>query len=48
VRAVIAYETRIIIVFWLLITAGLAIAIPAAIMDGFFDGDPVPPRASPK
>jgi hypothetical protein len=48
VRAMVAREARIIIVFWLLITAGLAIAIPAAIMDGFFDSDPAAMQALPK
>jgi hypothetical protein len=41
VRAAMAHETGIIIAFWILITLGLAIAIPAAIKDGFFD--PAPP-----
>lgn len=36
VRTAAAYETRIIIGFWLLITAGLIVAIPAAIHDGLF------------
>ena len=40
VRAARAWETRIIVVFWILITLGLAIAVPAAIHDGFFDVDP--------
>jgi hypothetical protein len=48
VRAMVAREAHIVIVFWLLITAGLAIAIPAAIMDGFFDSDPAAIQASPK
>jgi len=39
VRSAIAQQTRIIIAFWVLITAGLLIAIPAAIHDGFFDSD---------
>ena len=40
VRAAIARQTHIIIALWVLITAGLLIAIPAAIHDGFFDIDP--------
>ena len=40
VRAAIARQTHITIVLWILITAGLLIAIPAAIHDGFFDTDP--------
>jgi hypothetical protein len=37
VRLVAAHETRIVIGFWLFLGLGLAIAIPAAIRDGFFD-----------
>jgi hypothetical protein len=40
VRAAIARQTHIIIAFWVLITAGLLIAVPAAVHDGFFDTDP--------
>lgn len=40
VRAAVAHQARIIVAFWILITLGLAIAIPAAIHDGFFDADP--------
>ena len=40
VRHVAAQEKRIVIVLWLLIGLGLAIAIPAAIQDGFFDSSP--------
>ncbi len=40
VRTAQANETRLIIGFWALITAGLALAIPAAIKDGMFDTDP--------
>jgi hypothetical protein len=37
VRLAAAHESRIVVVLWLLIGLGLAIAIPAAIRDGFFD-----------
>jgi hypothetical protein len=40
VRHVAAHETRIVIMLWVLIGLGLAIAIPAAIHDGFFDSSP--------
>ena len=40
VRALATHQTGVIVGFWLLITLGLAIAIPAAIHDGFFDTDP--------
>jgi hypothetical protein len=35
-----ANETRIILIMWGLIVAGLAIAVPAAINDGLFDQAP--------
>jgi hypothetical protein len=47
VRHVAAHETRIVIVFWLLIGLGLAIAIPAAIQDGFFDSSPTAVNGQP-
>jgi hypothetical protein len=37
VRLVAAHEARIVIGLWVLIGLGLAVAIPAAIQDGFFD-----------
>jgi hypothetical protein len=40
VRAVTKHQTRVVIAFWVLISLGLAIAIPAAIQDGFFDPEP--------
>ena len=40
VRHVAANEKLIVIILWLLIGLGLAIAIPAAIQDGFFDSSP--------
>jgi uncharacterized membrane protein len=40
VRFVAAHQTRIVIGFWLFCLLGLAIAIPAAVHDGFFDADP--------
>jgi len=40
VRTLAAHQTGVIVAFWTLITLGLAIAIPAAIQDGFFDADP--------
>jgi hypothetical protein len=43
VRAVAAHQTGIVIGFWLFLCLGLAIAIPAAIQDGFFG--PVPAAA---
>jgi len=45
VQAARKHETRIILAFWLLLALGLAIALPAAIMDGFFDAGP-PPASS--
>jgi len=45
VRALAVRQTKIIVAFWVLISLGLAIAIPAAIHDGFFDTDP--PRIAP-
>ncbi len=37
VRAIAAHETRVVIGFWLFLALGLAIALPAAVHDGFFD-----------
>lgn len=42
IRAVAAHQTGIVIGFWLFCTLGLALAIPAAIQDGFFG----PPAAA--
>jgi hypothetical protein len=47
VRHVAAHETHIDIVFWLLLGLGLAIAIPAAIQDGFFDSEPSAAKGQP-
>jgi hypothetical protein len=47
VRLVAAHETRIVLVLWLLIGLGLAIAIPAAIQDGFFDNVPSAANGQP-
>jgi len=44
VRAAMARERTIIFVLWGLITLGLAIAVPAAIMGGMFDVAPKKPR----
>jgi hypothetical protein len=40
VRAVAAHQTGIVIGFWLFLGLGLAIAIPAAILNGAFDTAP--------
>ena len=40
VKAAIVNQDRIIIAMWLLMIAGMAIAIPAAIQDGLFDATP--------
>jgi hypothetical protein len=40
IRTIAAHQTGIVIGFWLFLAAGLAIAIPAAIHDGFFDATP--------
>jgi hypothetical protein len=40
VRAAIAHENKIVIAFWVLITLGLAVALPEAIKEGFFASDP--------
>jgi len=40
VRALAAHQGRLVIAFWVLITLGLAVAIPAAIYNGFFDAEP--------
>ena len=45
VRAVAANQTRIVIGFWLFCGLGLAIAIPAALQDGFMGYTPGPPPA---
>jgi len=37
IRVLAAHQTGIVIGFWLFLALGLAIAIPAAIADGFFD-----------
>jgi hypothetical protein len=47
VRALVRHERNVVIVFWVLISLGLAIAIPAAIHDGFFDDDPTAGIAKP-
>ncbi len=41
IRAVAAHQTGIVVGFWLFCLLGLAIAVPAAIHDGFF-GEPGP------
>ena len=43
IRGVAAHETGIVVGAWLFLLAGLAIAVPAAIQDGFFG--PLPPAA---
>ena len=40
VRVAVANERTIVIAFWVLITLGLAVALPEAIKDGFFSPDP--------
>jgi hypothetical protein len=40
VKAAAAHQTAIVVVFWSLCTAGLVLAIPAAIDDGFFGPGP--------
>jgi hypothetical protein len=37
VRLVAAHQTGVIVTLWVLIALGLLIAIPAAIVNGFFD-----------
>jgi hypothetical protein len=39
VRTAVAHESKIVIAFWVLITLGLAVALPEAIKDGFFSPD---------
>lgn len=46
VQAATKHETRIVLGVWLLLALGLAIAIPAAIEDGFFDASPPPAVSS--
>jgi hypothetical protein len=48
VRAVAKHQTGVVIVFWILISLGLAIAIPAAIHDGFFKTDPAAGISKPE
>jgi hypothetical protein len=43
IRAVAAHQTGVVIGAWLFISLGLAIAIPAALRDGFFGYTPGPP-----
>ncbi len=45
IRAIAAHQAGVVIGVWLFLALGLAIALPAAIRDGFFD-EPPPARVA--
>ncbi len=47
IRAIAAHRTGVVIGVWLFLAFGLAIALPAAIRDGFFDQEPPAGVAAP-
>lgn len=47
IRAIAAHQAGVVIGVWLFLALGLAIAVPAAIHDGFFDPTPAVGAAEP-